>query len=1217
MTDLTIAIRLNADGSGLSAGLKPVKADIDALKGSAKDAGTAFVKMGKDGEAAGSGLQSIVTRNQDVKRSLNEILASSNSNSAAFSAANRKRLAELDAEIAKIRQARDAAKASDGGLSFSAGKAFNAAEGQARSNAGADIDNLIVKFRSGETAAAGLAGAARAAVSDVTALGGGASGAAAQIAALSGAGEGASVALAALASPAGIAVAAVAALTAVFVGGYLVADGYSDRVKALSNVIAQAGAISSISAASLSADAATIAATTGQSYDAIIAASQKLIATTQFTGEEVGQLSARGAALAATFGIDVGAATDKVATAFNALGNGDVKALDQGFGFLDANVRRNIISLAESGRTADAQKTYMDALSGSLHGGNGSLSDAFGNLTSATGDWIGKLLSSLTSIQIVKLAMQGLGTVANAAALAIRNATNPTPDGPRATATVKAEFVQAAARAGTSKALLKRGGLGFQTASVQAGFDERSGEARRLALELTKAVARDRLAQKEVLDQRAARTRFDQTLAAGPAGAKYKNDLVAGRKLAKEAGIKGATELDRAAGDYADKQIKAAGALKEQVGHARSLGAATRANAKASGDAAKSNDKAQRDAAREAERGAKELASNLAAIIREFDPGAALLDRYTATLDKINQLSAAGKLDFGQEASIRIAAANGNAADRAKLDAATARKFYDDLGNVDIEADYKDFTEQATKAGAVLEDGARKAGDAFGESGIDAALAIADALGLNLNSTLGKLIQAANPNGVGDGAFGSAFKKGREEFNSEIVKGLSDVGKKFGKSFKAVFGEKFTGQLGEAAGAAIEGAKFGKSVTNALGIKGSKTGAAIGAGIGSFFPQIPFAKQIGAVIGSVVGGLFKKSPTAAASLSSVDGPATFSGKNGSQLSGAASSVQSGIQAIIDQLGGSAGSFKVSIGKYKDSFRVDGNGGSSVGNKRPGGAIIYDGKDEAAATSAAILNALQDGAVQGLSAKVAQALRSSSDLTTALNDALKVQSIEDLLAGFGGTARKTFIDFERQAKERLRIAGKYGFDLVALEAQNGKERAALLTATISQATGSLKDLLESLASGEKFGGTANERRAALIAKADGLRATAATDPATANKLADVLDQLYSVSLDAYGSAGAAFSSDRNLIASTAQSIIDQATAEITAADEKARVTAGTDQKSTDALIAQSNTLLIDIGASLDDNYAQNTQIIAALKALGVSGIGGNSLGGSLNIGAGLV
>ena len=71
-----------------------------------------------------------------------------------------------------------------------------------------------------------------------------------------------------------------------------------------------------------------------------------------------------------------------------------------------------------------------------------------------------------------------------------------------------------------------------------------------------------------------------------------------------------------------------------------------------------------------------------------------------------------------------------------------------------------------------------------------------------------------------------------------------------------------------------------------------------------------------------------------------------------------------------------------------------------------------------------------------------------EASSALNDALKVQSIEDLLAGFGGTARKTFIDFERQAKERLRIAGKYGFDLVALEAQNGKERAALLTATIT-------------------------------------------------------------------------------------------------------------------------------------------------------------------------
>ena len=251
----------------------------------------------------------------------------------------------------------------------------------------------------------------------------------------------------------------------------------------------------------------------------------------------------------------------------------------------------------------------------------------------------------------------------------------------------------------------------------------------------------------------------------------------------------------------------------------------------------------------------------------------------------------------------------------------------------------------------------------------------------------------------------------------------------------------------------------------------------------------------------------------------------------------------------------------------------------------------------------------------ISAKVAAALRSSTDLDKALGEALKVQSIEDILAGFAGSARKAFIDFERQAKERNRVAAKYSFDLVKLEEETGKQRKALLETSIDGAVGGLKKLIEDLATGEKSSGTANDRRRALLARADGLKGDAASDPAKASKLADVLDQLYSVSLDANGSAGSAFTSDRATINTTAQSIIDQATSEITAAQSKARSTAGTDQASTDALIAQSNKTLADIAATGNDLYGLTAQMLAQLRTLGIGGTGyGAYLAAAQNTGA---
>src|SRR3546814_18889372 len=60
------------------------------------------------------------------------------------------------------------------------------------------------------------------------------------------------------------------------------------------------------------------------------------------------------------------------------------------------------------------------------------------------------------------------------------------------------------------------------------------------------------------------------------------------------------------------------------------------------------------------------------------------------------------------------------------------------------------------------------------------------------------------------------------------------------------------------------------SFAKALGIKQSKTGAAIGGAIGSFVP-IPGGAAIGGLIGGPLGGLFKKTKQGGATISATDG----------------------------------------------------------------------------------------------------------------------------------------------------------------------------------------------------------------------------------------------------------------------------------------------------------------------------------------------------------
>lgn len=337
-------------------------------------------------------------------------------------------------------------------------------------------------------------------------------------------------------------------------------------------------------------------------------------------------------------------------------------------------------------------------------------------------------------------------------------------------------------------------------------------------------------------------------------------------------------------------------------------------------------------------------------------------------------------------------------------------------------------------------------------------------------------------------------------------------------------------------GDAFEGAQTGTivaGVSKALGLKMSTTGSQIGGAIGGA-TGIPGGDIVGSFLGGIVGGLFKKTKSGSATITGVDSNPVITGNNSKYRAAAgeaASSVQGVLQQVADALGGEVGSFNVSIGVRKGTYRVDPTGAGRTKNMQS-----Y-GDDAQAAVMAAAFDAIGDGGIKGLSGAVQRALRSSPDIDKAVKEALKVQEVERIVAGLGGTLESQFREFEAQAKERVRIATQYGFDVTRIEARNAEDRAKLVEQILSSRVGSLQQLLEDMKFGDLFEGTASERRDKLIAEIAVAKADAEKgDDGAADRLAELTRKLVETSRDAYGTAGDEYASDRSNAISTAEAII---------------------------------------------------------------------------------
>ena len=382
----------------------------------------------------------------------------------------------------------------------------------------------------------------------------------------------------------------------------------------------------------------------------------------------------------------------------------------------------------------------------------------------------------------------------------------------------------------------------------------------------------------------------------------------------------------------------------------------------------------------------------------------------------------------------------------------------------------------------------------------------------------------------------------------------------FGAAAKELLTELGLGDLaedvGDKVGIALEGAVFGQFGSSLLlGESGNRTTAALGGALGQVAGE-EFGKGIegflgsalgpiggiaGGILGGLAGGLFQKRDYGTVVLSGAgDGRERFNDDTARGIAGGlGDNVQEGLARIAEALGAELGNYRVSIGTYKDEYRVSTTGFEGklnfAGDSKVG--LHSFGDDKSAAVAFAIADAIGDGGIAGVSAAVQKALRSSKDLDKAIEEALAVKDIEDMLSGLNDGISEELRAFTRIAEERLRIGREYGFDLVELERRNAEERADIVASILADRVGSLQDLIADLEFGDLAEGSLAERRQRLLAEIANAESEAeAGEDGAADRLASLNRQLIDLSREAYGTAGGEYGDDRDQAIASAERII---------------------------------------------------------------------------------
>ena len=651
---------------------------------------------------------------------------------------------------------------------------------------------------------------------------------------------------------------------------------------------------------------------------------------------------------------------------------------------------------------------------------------------------------------------------------------------------------------------------------------------------------------REAQRQANAGRRSDQALAASP-----------GNKLFVDGEVVKFDPFDKDSVRDFTRQVKQAGAEASR-------------EAKAAADAAAREAKRAADAAvREAERMAREEAQLIESLVKVAEVAARQID----------------KLARGDGSFLGAL----NAADKAREAATQKSREETGLAEAVSQAENNlDYRKAAIDAG-------KTQAEAFSKEAVRWAGSIGEMIGKGAASTMQELAAAVFSGKTGQlQGTGPLATVGRTLIEASKTDEFKEAFRPVVKQLKDVFGDTpFADQIG----GVFQSVAFGSAVAEIVGkgAKEEKIGAAIGTQAGKAAEAMGWlppgvGQAIGAAVGTAIGGLFVGEKNGSVTLTGsggkmVQGAAT--GTGGTQVKNAdilGNNFTNALSSIIETLGGSVGSYAVSLGQNGKYYRVDTTGQGRTRKKQPG--VLAFGEDANAAVQAALADAIRDGAVAGVSPRVQTVLKQyAENLDKAVSEALKVQGLENYLADRENPFASAARDFERQAAERVRIARAYGFDVVEIERINAEERTKLIKDQAEEQLASVKALLDDLKFGSRAEGSVSDQLAALSTERSRLQGLVnGGDVSQIDALASIIQQQIDLSRSAYGSTGQ-YAADRNDAITTLEQLMAQTEQRVAAASSAA-------QNLTNDKLTEANTTLDEQTVILERINSGIQQMIAA-------------------------
>ncbi len=279
-------------------------------------------------------------------------------------------------------------------------------------------------------------------------------------------------------------------------------------------------------------------------------------------------------------------------------------------------------------------------------------------------------------------------------------------------------------------------------------------------------------------------------------------------------------------------------------------------------------------------------------------------------------------------------------------------------------------------------------------------------------------------------------------------------------------------------------------------------------------------KLLHTVLGPVASLLFGKK-NGSTTINSTDASLSYRGSGSYRdgVLGLGGGVQSSLANIIAALGGTAGSFGVSLGQRGKDFTVD-----PSGQGRTKGRGVLKFKDEEEAARAALLDAINDGAVAGIRQGAQNLLRAGKDIDKQLQKAVDFQSVFDRLKqredplGYAldvidrdfTKLRNVFLEASASAAEFADLEKLYGLERLDAQKENNEKF-----------TSSLKDFYNSLTVGNDAR-SLKERQEAALKEFDPLAARVASgDKDAYDDFAQIAQQLLEIERQIYGSQSGYF------------------------------------------------------------------------------------------------